>query len=164
MKFKFIIILIVASLLASFAFVSCKDNTEDNEESQESKTEDNTSEDNPAVKETKEFFENLYSELNKGNYSIIKSCYNETEEQFDNRIANFEFMAGSFEVEYSLAEVQASYVDNGNIGADVIVLIKSTEISSGKTTIIKEPTSYLLTKKDGKLIIENYAVGESELM
>ncbi|MHB1153017.1 MAG: hypothetical protein ACYCWE_18300 [Eubacteriales bacterium] len=153
--------LIIISVCLLFAvFISCeKSNDGDNTETT-TEGEDN----NPASTETKEFFTSYYNELNNKNFSAISDYFSEDAEALQSKIDNFTFMATLFDVKYEIDDVEAMYLEDGNISVSLVTLITSTNKEKGSVTVMKEPSEYLITKTDGKLIITLYTVGESEVV
>ena len=164
MKNKIIGILLVLILLISSAVMLSCGEKENPDDTGETGTETTLSAEDPAIAETRAFFEKMYIDLNNANYAALKNYYDEPEEIINEKIANFEFMAAYFTVEYEIADITATYLENGDIGADVVVLAKSTNNSSEDFTITKEPNSYLLKKTDGVLKIASYAAGDIEII
>lgn len=157
--FKALLIIISVCLLFSI-FTSCeKSNDSDNTETTTA-GEDN----NPASTETKEFFSSYYKELNNKNFSAISDYFSEDAEALQSKIDNFTFMATIFDVKYEIDDVEAMYLEDGNISVSLVTLITSTNKEKGSVTVMKEPSEYLITKTDGKLIITLYTVGESEVV
>jgi hypothetical protein len=121
-------------------------------------------EESPASKETREFFTDYYNELNNKNFAAVSDYFSEAADALKSKIDNFTFMASLFNVKYEIDSVESVYIENGNISASIVTLITSTNIETGAVTVVKEPSSYLITKTDNKLIITWYAVGESEVV
>ncbi len=153
------ICMIITVGILSGVFISC------NKKSEGENTETTTvTEKNPASAETREFFTKYYEELNNKNFSVISDYFSEEEEILRSKIDNFTFMATLFDVKYEIDSVEAVYLEDGNISVTLVTLITSTDIKTGSVTVMKEPSEYLITKTDGKLIITLYTVGESEVV
>lgn len=155
---KALCIIFIISMLSG-VFVSCEKKNEG--ENTETTT---VTEESPASAETREFFTKYYEELNNKNFSVISDYFSEEEEVLQSKIDNFTFMATLFDVKYEIDSVEAVYLEDGNISVTLITLITSTDIKTGSVTVMKEPSEYLITKTDGKLIITLYTVGESEVV
>lgn len=154
--FKIILISLAVCLIISVSYSCSKKNNDSG---------DTTSvEESPAVEETREFFTSYYNELNNKNFNAVSEYFSEEAEAIKSKIDNFTFMASLFNVKYEISEVEATYLEDGNISATIITLITSENIDSGAVTVMKEPSYYLISKSDGKLIITSYSVGESEVV
>lgn len=156
---KTLFIIISICLLFTVSMSCEKSNDGDNAETTTA-GEDN----NPASTETKEFFTSYYNELNNKNFSAISDYFSEDAEALQSKIDNFTFMATLFDVKYEIDDVEAMYLEDGNISVSLVTLITSTNKEKGSVTVMKEPSEYLITKTDGKLIITLYTVGESEVV
>lgn len=156
---KTLFILISICLMFTI-FTSCEKSNDGNNTETTTAGEDN----NPASTETKEFFTSYYNELNNKNFSAISDYFSEDAEALQSKIDNFTFMATLFDVKYEIDDVKAMYLEDGNISVSLVTLITSTNKEKGSVTVMKEPSSYLITKTDGKLMITSYAVGESEVV
>ncbi|MDD4772343.1 MAG: hypothetical protein PHZ09_01890 [Eubacteriales bacterium] len=158
---KFILklfILAISLCMLTAVYTSCEKQNGDNTETSASTDE------SPASIETRQFFTDYYNETNNKNFSVITDYFAEDEETLQSKIDNFTFMATMFDVKYEIDSVEAMYLEDGNISVSLITLITSENKDSGSVTVMKEPSSYLLEKKDNKLMIISYAVGESEVV
>lgn len=137
---------------------SCSNNGGGNTESTTSK------ENSPASIETRDFFSKYYNELNNKNFAAVSDCFSEDAEALKSKIDNFTFMSSLFNVKYEIDSAEGVYLEDGNISASLVTLITSKNIETGAVTVMKEPSTYLITKTGDKLIITSYAVGESEIV
>ncbi len=154
-----ILYLAISVILLLSVLISCKNgNTDGNGEIPTSNI------DNPATLETREFFTKYYNELNNKNFTAIKDYFSEDAEALQSKIDNFTFMSSLFDVKYEIDKVEAMYLEDGNISVSLVTLITSTNKDNGSITLMKEPSEYLITKKDGNLLVILYTVGESEVV
>lgn len=157
--FRKISCIILAFCIILTVCASCSNNNGGNTDSNST-----SKDDSPASKETREFFTDYYNELNNKNFAAVSDYFSEDAEALKSKIDNFTFMASLFNVRYEIDSVEAVYLEDGNISASLVTLITSKNIETGAVTVMKEPSSYLITKTDNKLIITSYTVGEIEVV
>jgi len=171
---KFSVKLLAAGLIVSMltmGMVSCNDSENNAETTGGSVSQDGSGEgtsavtgDSAAITDVTNFINNYYNELNNGNYEIILNVFSDDEKVLQSRISNFELMASMFTTKYEVLSVDADYTDDGSITATVITKITSTNVDSGVTNLMKEPSYYTLEAKGDSFVFTSYSAGESELI
>ena len=172
MNRKYMILsIILAALLVVTAFTACskKDSAESGDSSQADSSgaqeeQGSTGSESSLNTEVESLLNSYFSELNSGNYENIRKYFKEGDATLDAKIANFEFMATMFNMQYELLSVDASEDANG-ISASVVAKLTSTNLSTNDATALKEPSTYILERtSDGSLIILSCTTGESEIV
>lgn len=105
--------------------------------------------------EIAELFQNLYAELNKQNFEVVRDYYGYSEEELTAMVENFKYYATMIKSKYVLESVKSTETEDGKYAATVVTL--NTFKSDSAENVIRETGTYILSKESGKLLIIDYA-------
>lgn len=145
---------ILAVMLVMSAFVAC------------SSDKGGANDDDPAVAAVRKLIDAYYKDINGGNYDGIGKYFGSEITDVQEKITSFKFNAEYYTSSYEIDSIEALYLENGNISATVTTIRTSVDKTSGKKTVVSEPSTYIIgaETEGGEIVILMMAIGESSII